>query len=138
MTARCAICQKFADHDALLVSCPLVVPSAKISEREVWDFRKAQWDKFMNRLEHLDWEFISDMSIDAATDRLTTIILNGMHDFIPKKMLKENILVKSTPKREKAPRQETKKPNQTRTAGGVELRRNRQICRQIAGVAPEG
>ena len=78
-----------SDHEIVTASLKLSVPDSEIVERQVWQFRDADWEKMGDILDSTDWTFIESLDANAATEQMSTIILAAMDDCIPQRILKE-------------------------------------------------
>ena len=78
-----------SDHDIVVASLKLSVPETEVSEREVWDFGKGDWDGLHDASVESDWSFIARVDTDRAASDLTADILAKAERFIPRRQLKE-------------------------------------------------
>ena len=74
------------DHDGVLVSVSVKVPSTEQSARECFDFGKAKWGNLRKELAAQDWKmFFHDSEADAAAERFTEFVLDAAKRHIPTK-----------------------------------------------------
>ena len=57
-----------ADHQLLLIQCPITMQLATIARRQVWDFARANWKQFNEDLRKYDWSFLDDYDFIHTDD----------------------------------------------------------------------
>ena len=78
------------DHDGVLASISVSIPSARPVRREVYDFRKADWVKLKQLLQDTEWgNGIRDNSADAAAAWVTSKVLALVNECIPSKWISD-------------------------------------------------
>ena len=88
-STRCRVLPKIADHSIVEMVLELAVPQHAPVEREVWDFRKADWERLSDTLQSCEWSDIMGDNVDEAAQAMTNTILSASTACIPKRLLKE-------------------------------------------------
>ena len=78
---------KVADHNVLRVTMNLAVASVELRSREVFDFKKAAWERICEDLVSLDWSWISASNVDLAAGRFTDTVLSVLDAHVPTKTI---------------------------------------------------
>ena len=81
------------DHRYVLTKMRASVPDTIEVQREVWNYKKADWTRLKEELKDHDWAELYLMDADTAAEHVTTTILKYAEESIGKRKLKE---VKST------------------------------------------
>ena len=84
---------KIRDHRFVFTQMKVRIPDTKVIEREVWNFRKADWTRLRECLADNDWSDLYAMNADDAARAVTGTILQLAEECIGKRKLKE---IKST------------------------------------------
>ena len=74
---------QIADHNAVLFETKFSIPVSQFSSRLLWDYSKADWAGLQVHFSSLDWSWIDDLEPNDAAVRITDIILDSAHKFIP-------------------------------------------------------
>ena len=85
----CATTPRIADHNGVLATIDVPVFTESVCEREVCDFKKADWDRLRSRLESHDWSFLDIGTVDDVASQLTASILDHCRYCIPIRVCKE-------------------------------------------------
>ena len=80
---------KLADHDIVHASAKLVVSRPEVLQREVWNYRKADWEALEQEVEKTSWDFIEQGTLDEAAEQWTQSILLSAESHIGKRVLTE-------------------------------------------------
>ena len=78
-----------SDHEIVTASLRLSVPKSEVIERQVWQYREADWDRLIDILDLTDWSFAETLDTSSAAERMTELILDAMLACIPKRTLQE-------------------------------------------------
>ena len=78
------------DHSAISITLPIRIPASRALEREVWDFRNAQWFNLRADINDHDWHFLSTLSIDDAAEKFFSELRTLIERRIPTKIIKED------------------------------------------------
>ena len=76
-----------SDHSIVIASMKLTIPESEVVERQVWQYRDADWAALTDRLSEADWSFIESVDTSTATKQMTEKILTEMHACIPQRVL---------------------------------------------------
>ena len=95
----CSITPRIADHNGVLTEINVPVITESVHEREVWDFKKADWSKLQQMLEAHDWSFLErpdhanleehSCFVDFAASTLVRDILVVCRECIPTRISRE-------------------------------------------------
>ena len=86
---RTAVLPKVADHSMLLVTLEIPHPSARFITRQVWDFKKADWDGLKTSIRNIEWHALLNGGADEAARTMTETLLSNARRFIPQRQLRE-------------------------------------------------
>ena len=76
------------DHDGVLTSVNVTVPAIRPVRRQVYDFKKADWEQLKASLSSVEWgETIRSSSADEAASWVTATILRIVDENIPSKWI---------------------------------------------------
>ena len=81
--SKCKVLPQIADHNAVLFETKFSIPVSQFSSRLLWDYSKADWAGLQGHFSSLDWSWIDDLEPNDAAVRITNIILDSAHKFIP-------------------------------------------------------
>ena len=87
--AKATVLPRISDHSLVETVMQFKVPEEHVTEREVWQFAKADWDKLRDSVGEEDWSWIQAMDASDAAERLTRDILSKAQDCIPKRRIRE-------------------------------------------------
>ena len=87
--AKASVHPKIADHSIVEVCMPLPVPEVLTIEREVWQFRTADWERSVALLQEEDWSDIASRSPDDGAARLSNTLLQHASSCIRRKKITE-------------------------------------------------
>ena len=74
-----------ADHNAILATFDLHIPSSPAISRYGWCYKKADWGSLRYELEHADWSFVFTTPLDNAVCKLEQKILDSCLRHIPRR-----------------------------------------------------
>ena len=77
------------DHPFVLTRMKVRIPDTKVIEREVWNFKKADWTKLRECLAEHNWSGLYNMDADDAARAVTSTILKLVEECIGKRTMKE-------------------------------------------------
>ena len=76
------------DHDAVLTAVNVFVPSCNPVRRQVYDFKRAKWDRLKSSLSKVQWGVsLAEKSADDAAAWLTSTILEIVDACVPSKWI---------------------------------------------------
>jgi len=78
-----------SDHKMVQIFLKLIVPVAVVVEREVWDFRSADWDLMRECLEETDWAVIRSLTPTDGANLIHETIFGMMERTIKRRTLRE-------------------------------------------------
>ena len=79
---------KADDHDGVLTTVNVSVPSSSPVRRQVYDFKHANWDRLKSRLSQVQWGVaLAERSVDDAAAWLTSTILEIVNACVPSKWI---------------------------------------------------
>ena len=81
---------KVADHCLVEIRLPFQVPKTEVIQREVWQFRSANWMKLQCDLDNVDWSFLQTGRAEEGARRLTETILSHAQNCIGQKTIQEH------------------------------------------------
>lgn len=81
------ILPRISDHNLLLITLALSMPSTAISERIVWDYSKANWVALRKEFAETDWTFVEATPTDEAAVQLLNVILEACARHIPSRSI---------------------------------------------------
>ena len=87
--AEITVGRKVQDHKFVLTKLNFSIPAARVLEREVWNFAKADWERMRDLLGDHDWSDLKSMSPTTAAASLTETILECAQVCIGKKTVRE-------------------------------------------------
>ena len=74
-----------ADHRGVLTTVKFKVPETASHQREVWNFKEADWDRLSSEIEDTEWNFLSCTPPSEGAQLLTEKLLHIAEDNIPKR-----------------------------------------------------
>ena len=87
---KCEVRPQLADHNCVLVTTELGVPSVVEVERECWQWHKADWSNLRKELADTNWDqvlFVGEEPFEdlpnAAVQRFTDLVLNTARKHVP-------------------------------------------------------
>ena len=86
--AKVTVLGSISDHRAVLCEAKLELPTCIEIEREVWDYRRADWTGLKEALGAFDWKPLMEESVDTHAKNLTERILEISQQFIPRRKIK--------------------------------------------------
>ncbi len=89
LDVQTSVLPKVADHSMVVAVLEVPRPSARVIERQVWDFKKADWDGLRSALSETDWHSILCKDADAAAEGLTETLLSKTREYVPTRRLKD-------------------------------------------------
>ena len=88
-SSKATVVGSVSDHRAVFCATNIDVPQIVEVEREVWNFRDADWDGLRGALRKRDWDYIKTLDVDEGAASLTNDILDAAKTFIPKRIIKD-------------------------------------------------
>ena len=88
-SARVSVLSSISDHRAVLCVASLEVPQCIEVEREVWNYRDANWEGLKKAFQTTDWKAFEKDSVDFNAEALTNHILEKAREFIPRRSIKD-------------------------------------------------
>ena len=85
----CKVLPKVADHNTVLATLKLKMPEQKAVKREVWNFKKADWDGMRAELGGADWTFLENTCAEEATLSFNDMVLASAGVHVGKRTLTE-------------------------------------------------
>ena len=85
LPAKVSVLPMIADHNAILATFDLHIPSSPAISRYGWCYKKADWGSLRYELEHADWSFIFTTPLDNAVCKLEQKILDSCLRHIPRR-----------------------------------------------------
>ena len=85
----CSTTPRIADHNGVLSQIDVPVITETTVQREVWDFKKANWTELQSFLGSEDWSFLGDLVVDEAASRFVSTILEFCRRCIPTRVCVE-------------------------------------------------
>ena len=79
-----------ADHRGVLTTVKFKVPETASHQREVWNFKEADWDRLSSEIEDTEWNFLSCTPPSEGAQLLTEKLLHIAEDNIPKRCVSIN------------------------------------------------
>ena len=79
----------FDDHRTTEISIKLAVPETAVVQRDLWNFKTADWEKIQDDITETNWAAMNSMGADTAAEFLTTTLLQYMGSSVTKKKSKE-------------------------------------------------
>ena len=76
-----------SDHVVLIADFPTLVPKEPLTNRTVWRYNHADWDRLRHFYKESDWESLITGDPDQSCESETSLILSGMRKFIPSRAL---------------------------------------------------
>ena len=77
------------DHNCVNACLNLTVQESSKLKREVWDYKKADWERMRDMLDDTCWDFMYNMHPDEGAIKLTEIILEIAQGCIGKRTISE-------------------------------------------------
>ena len=66
--SKITVLPSLTDHRAVLCETQLEVATVTEIEREVWDFKKADWQGLKEILKQEDWNVLNELTVDEVAD----------------------------------------------------------------------
>jgi len=82
----CEVLPPIADHKLVLAKFALTMPKRIAFEREVWDFRHADWEGLRAELDGQDWSFLDSIDPSEGAVQLTTLLCRRTSEFVPSRL----------------------------------------------------
>ena len=82
-----SVLPKIADHNVVRFVMKLSVPAEAPRSRTVFDYQKAPWQQICDEIRSLDWSWINECDVDAATVRFTDDLLRILDANVPSKTI---------------------------------------------------
>ncbi len=86
---KCDVEAPVADHAIVLVKMNLALPKSRVVQRQVWDFKRADWDALNEALGTTDWSFLDTDDADRAAAQFTEVVLDVASGYIEKRVVRE-------------------------------------------------
>ena len=88
-SSKATVMASISDHQAVLCEAKLELPQCIEIEREVWNYRDADWKGLKEALRSSGWQRLLNFSVDIHAEELTENILAIAREFIPRRKIKE-------------------------------------------------
>ena len=89
-SVKCKVLPKIADHNVVETSLKLSVPQQAPVKREVWDYRKADWEQLVDSLGEANWiDIMAGATVHEAAQAMTDKIMEASELSIPKRSITE-------------------------------------------------
>ena len=80
------------DHECVLATVKLSVPTAEPVQRKVHEFKNADWTALMEKLGSINWaEFFDTLGADEAAQRFIALVLDAVEACVPSRWITEKI-----------------------------------------------
>ena len=86
---KCSVTPCIADHNGVLTKIDVPVLTETTHQREVWVFKRADWDKLQRCLERHDWSILDSDPVNDAASYMVEVILSYCRLCIPMKVCVE-------------------------------------------------
>ena len=86
---KSTVTPRIADHNGVLTQIDVPAVTESVIQREVWDFKKADWLQLQSLLERQDWSFLERLSVDEAATEFTNTVLRHCRVCIPTRVCSE-------------------------------------------------
>ena len=83
-TCSARVLPKISDHCGVLANFKFSLQMFPCPSRTVWCYRSADWSRFSEFLSEHDFSFLFTLDVDAATEKFTSILLDGCERFMKK------------------------------------------------------
>ena len=84
VSCKAQILSQIADHKALLITVPSVMPESVNIYRDVWHFKGAAWKNMRCELAACSWTCLERGTVDEAVNQFMHILHNSCVRYIPK------------------------------------------------------